>query len=608
MDNNKKVSTKVILLLPVFILGVVCLFSNVVAVMNLQSVNRSATEITDEYMTAIAALNEIQKETQDIHRLGLSHIVATDLDTMLFLVRNVRDNEEALDRLLAEYLSYVTEEQMGNYNGLIANYEGLKWEMANLMAFSADGKNAAAYSLANGLISEYSSEMQSYINAMSEDMQASAQSAKNQQAAVYIRALILSVVFVIVSITALAITLISVFRMVIRPLIKTQREIDGIISDIDRREGDLTRRVTIFRNREIAGVGSGFNIFVGKLQDIFKIITNNSVKMEKVVNEVRESVLTSNHSVGDLSALTEQLSASMQEMASSASIVSANAEAVKNEVNVMVEKTSDIMSYTTEMKNHANGMEDVARRNMESTEHKIKDIVTSLEQAIAESSSVSQVNSLTDDILNIASQTNLLSLNASIEAARAGEAGKGFAVVATEISQLASASEKAANRIQNINSVVVQAVNNLAENANDLLAYMKDSIMLEFQKFVDGGTEYREKADNIEYSMTEFAERMDSLRDTMEKIADAIGSIARAIDEGVSGVNSAAGSTQRLLQDMESITRHMNDNQAIAVSLKQEAEVFTKMYNSPNTAMQKYQPGNTSRYLTILCPFVILVI
>lgn len=577
MDNNKKVSTKVILLLPVFILGVVCLFSNVVAVMNLQSVNRSATEITDEYMTAIAALNEIQKETQDIHRLGLSHIVATDLDTMLFLVRNVRDNEEALDRLLAEYLSYVTEEQMGNYNGLIANYEGLKWEMANLMAFSADGKNAAAYSLANGLISEYSSEMQSYINAMSEDMQARAQSAKNQQAAVYIRALILSVVFVIVSITALAITLISVFRMVIRPLIKTQREIDGIISDIDRREGDLTRRVTIFRNREIAGVGSGFNIFVGKLQDIFKIITNNSVKMEKVVNEVRESVLTSNHSVGDLSALTEQLSASMQEMASSASIVSANAEAVKNEVNVMVEKTSDIMSYTTEMKNHANGMEDVARRNMESTEHKIKDIVTSLEQAIAESSSVSQVNSLTDDILNIASQTNLLSLNASIEAARAGEAGKGFAVVATEISQLASASEKAANRIQNINSVVVQAVNNLAENSNDLLAYMKDSIMIEFQKFVDSGTEYREKADNIEYSMTEFAERMDSLRDTMEKIADAIGSIARAIDEGVSGVNSAAGSTQRLLQDMESITRHMNDNQAIAVSLKQEAEVFTKM-------------------------------
>lgn len=576
-NNNGKISTRVILLLPVFILGVVCFFSNIVAVLNLQSVNRNATRITDEYMNAITELGKIQKETQDLHRLGLSHIVATDLDTMLLLVNNVRAMEESLDGLMAEYQVYVTKEQMGNYNGLLENYEGLKWEMANLMAYSGNGENAAAYSLANGLISEYSSAMQEYINIMSEDMQTRAQNAKNQQAAVYMQALVLSVIFVIVSIAALALTLLSVFGMVIRPLVKTQREIDVIISDIDRREGDLTRRVTIFRNKEIAGVGSGFNVFIGKLQDIFKIITSNSVKMEEVVNEVRESVLASNHSVGDLSALTEELAATMQEMSSSASIVSSNAEAVKNEVNVMVEKTSDIMSYTMEMKSHADGMEDAARRNMESTEHKIRDIVASLERAIAESASVSQVNSLTEDILNISSQTNLLSLNASIEAARAGEAGKGFAVVASEISQLAAASQKAANRIQNINAVVVEAVNNLSENANDLLAYMKDSIMLEFQKFVDSGTEYKEKANNIENSMTEFTERMDSLRDTMEEIADAIGTIARSIEEGVSGVNSTAESTQKLLHDMESITQHMDDNQEIAVSLKQEAEVFKKM-------------------------------
>lgn len=574
---NKKVSTKVILLLPVFILGIVSLFSNVAAVLNLQSVNASATQIIDEYMTGITELGEIQKETQNLHRLGLSHIVATDLDTMLSLVDDIRNKEEILDGYLADYRPYVTKEQEGNYNGLLTNYESLKWEMASLLAFSANGENALAYGLANGVISEYSSAMQGYIDVMSEDMQTRAQDAKNQQIAVYQQALVLSAIFVIVSIVALIVTLLSVFQMVIRPLGKTQKEIDNIISDIDRREGDLTRRVTIFQNREIAGVGNGFNVFVEKLQDIFKIITANSIKMEEVVSEVRDSVLTSNHSVSDLSALTEQLSATMEGMSSSAMVVSANAEAVKKEVNVMVERTNDIMNYTMEMKGHADGMEDAARHNMETTEQKIRQIVDALEQAINESASVNQVNSLTDDILKIANQTNLLSLNASIEAARAGEAGKGFAVVASEISQLATASQNAANRIQNINGIVVQAVSNLAENANDLLAYMKESIMLEFQNFVDSGTEYKEKANHIECSMTEFTGQMDSLRNAMEEIADAVNSIAQAIDEGVNGVSSAADSTQKLLLDMESITQHMDDNQEIAVSLKQEAEVFKKM-------------------------------
>lgn len=578
MDKSKgKISTKVILLLPVFILGIVCLCSNLIAVVNLNRVNTSATKITDEYMTGITELSAIQMEMQNIHLLGLSHIVATDLDTMISLTNEIREKEEIIDQYLKDYQPYVTKEQTGNYNSLVENYEAMKWEMANLLAYSASGENIMAYDLANGAISEYASAMQSYINIMSEDQQTRAQDAKDQQAGIYVQSVVFSILFVIISLVALVATLLSVFGMVIRPLGKTQQEIDGIIADIDQRQGDLTRRVTIFKNKEIANVGNGFNIFVGKLQNIFKIITSNSVKMEKVVNEVRDSVVTSNSSVSDLSALTEELSATMEQMAANATLVSANAEAAKSEVNIMVARTADIMDYTKEMKGHADGMEDAARSNMEITERKIKDIVATLEEAISESESVNQVNSLTEDILNIASETELLSLNASIEAARAGEAGKGFAVVATSISKLAASSQDAANRIQDINSIVVQAVNNLADSANELVGYLKESILLEFQKFVEGGTEYKEKANNIEISMTEFTEQMDEMNKTMEEIADAIGTIASAIDESVKGVGSAADSTQRLLQDMEKITRHMDDNQEIAASLKQEAEVFTRM-------------------------------
>lgn len=575
--GKRTIGTKLILLLPVFILGAVCIAANIVSVFNMHTINADVSRVSNEYMTGISALSEIQKETQDIHKMGLSHIISTDLETMIALVDDIREKEDILDGHLQDYQTYLTEGQQGAYGSLLENYEGLKWELANLMAYSANGENEGAYALANGAISDYAAAMQGSIDEMTADMQQRSQQAMQEQNMRYEQAVVLSTFFIVISVVALVFTLLSVLLLVIRPLGKTRREIVDIISDIDDRNGDLTRRVTLLSNREIAEVGSGINSFMEKLQSIFKIITQNSVKMEAVVNEVRDSIITSNGSVADLSAMTEELTATMQEMSHSAVIINTNADQVKKEVNAMVEQTMDIRRYTEEMKEHADHMEQSAHTTMESTEDKINRILEVLERAITESGNVSQIDNLTNDILNIASKTNLLSLNASIEAARAGEAGKGFAVVASEISTLATASQATANRIQSINSMVIQAVSNLAENANDLVTYINTSILSEFKNFAQGGTEYREKANHIEAVVGDFTKRMNGLQDTIAEIAGSIDLIARSIEEGEKGVGSAADSTQTLLEDMESIAQHMDDNQAIAVSLKQETEVFTKL-------------------------------
>lgn len=577
VNAQRTIGTKLILLLPVFILGAVCIAANIFSVYNMQTINSDVSRVSDEYITGISALSEIQKETQDIHKTGLSHIISTDLETMISLVDDVREKERVLDGHLADYQVYLTEAQQAPYESLIENYESLKWELDNLMAYSANGDNAGAYALANGAISDYAAAMQDSMDAMTADMQQSAQQAMQEQNMRYEHALVLSAVFIAISVAALVFTLLSVLLLVIRPLGRTRREMVEIISDIDNRNGDLTRRVTLLSNREIAEVGGGINVFMEKLQSILKIITQNSAKMEEVVNDVRDSIITSNGSVADLSAMTEELTATMGEMSQSASIINTNAVEVKKEVSGMVDQTMEIRRYTEEMKEHADYIEQSAHSTMESADHKISGILEALEQAITESENVNQIDNLTNDILSIASKTNLLSLNASIEAARAGEAGKGFAVVASEISQLATASQATANRIQSINSMVIQAVNNLAENANDLVAYMSESILTEFKNFAKGGTEYREKANHIESVMYDFTERMDRLQNTIEEIAGSIGLIASSIEEGEKGVGSAADSTQTLLEDMERIAQHMDDNQTIAVSLKRETEIFTKL-------------------------------
>lgn len=577
MNQKKKLSTKLIILIPVFILGIFSIISNVMSVSNIRNVNRSAVQISEVSLKNVSGLAEIQKQTQDIHNLGLSHIIAVDLDSMIRLVEKIRSQEDALEKDLESYKIYVTPDTKKEYNDIKKNYEELKYECANVMAFSAAGKSEDAYELANGKISKCADAIESDIESIKKIVNQDANAQRQKLTSAYHSSIGTSIVTILISIAALFSAMVAVLRWVIYPLANTNREMNEIISEIDNRQGDLTRRVTITNNKEVASVGGGINAFMAKLQEIFRMISSNSRDLEGVVNEVRESVQTSNGSVSDLSALTEELSATMQDISDNASRINENTESVAGEVKSIAEKTIEINQYTKEMKEHAEAMEHAARENMDTTGAKVNDIVSVLSQAIEDSNSVNQVDNLTNDILNIASQTNLLALNASIEAARAGDAGKGFAVVASEISQLAAASQEAANNIQSINAIVITAVHNLADNANGLVEYMNEKILPEFQKFVESGGAYHDKATFIEGVMADFEAKTDSLQNSMDEIANSVNTISHAIEEGVSGVVSAADSTQVLVSDMDKISKKMDENFAIAEGLKKETSVFTKL-------------------------------
>lgn len=576
MNNKKRTSLKTLILLPVFILGALTIVCNVMAINNIRTVNSNAADITDNCMMSVSDLGEIKNDIQVIHTLGLSHIIATDLNTMISVVGEINDNQEELEQKLDEYKKYVQTDDMDTYNSLVSNYNTMKYELGNIMAYSALGKNEEAYAIANGVVSDSSTAIQNDIEVLSTHANDTASEARERLTSVYVSSLVSNGIVIIISVILIIVAIYCVMKYVIKPIIATNKDIRDIIDGIDNGEGDLTKRVRVISNDEIADLGNGINIFMDKLQEILKLIIENTNYMENVVAEVDGSVVKSNDSASDLSAMTEELSATMQDVGLSVNTINDNADDILKDVEIIATKSDNINQFSKEMKANAEKIESDARYNMVQTGEKVGNILDVLNKAIEDSKSVDQVNNLTNDILNISSQTNLLALNASIEAARAGEAGKGFAVVADEIRQLADSSRETANKIQSINSVVVAAVNNLSDNANNLVSYLQQTILPEFQTFVDGGVKYKENASYIENAMDEFVEKTDVLKKNMDEIAHSINTITTVVDDGAAGVNNAAISTQDLVEDIVNISNKMVENKGIAQNLKNSTNIFAK--------------------------------
>ena len=575
MKQKKRISIKFLILIPVFVLGFLAISSNIESIINLRNVNSKAVTIADEHMKNISELSNIQKKTQNIHKLALSHIIATDLDTLISIINEIRAEQSEIDSYINQYGHNLRNFDSEAYDKLLESYKNMKYEIENLLAYSGNNAKQDAFALANGDIKKYGNDIQSQIDIIIDKANENADRTSKELNRMYRDALFKNTFSVVLSIVSVLIAFYCVFILVIRKINSINNQVHDIISGIDRKEGDLTKRITIRSNDEVADLCKGINTFMDKLQGIMKMIIENSQQLKTVVNEVHENVRISNDSASDLSAVTEELSATMLQIEESANKINQNTESVRSEVEQIASKSDSINTYSKQMKENADRMEADAKATMNETSSKVHDILSVLNNAIKDSSSVEQVNGLTEEILSISSQTNLLALNASIEAARAGEAGKGFAVVADEIRQLADSSRETANSIQEINGIVTNAVHNLAGNANNLVEYVNNSILPEFDKFVQSGVEYKENASYIENVMDEFSVKTDDLKQAVSEIANSINTITCAIEEGANGVSGAAESTQELVENIENINSRMEQNQQIAEKLQNETNIFT---------------------------------
>lgn len=369
------------------------------------------------------------------------------------------------------------------------------------------------------------------------------------------------------------VVLISV-RLIVTPVKKSSKELGDMVDEVNNAAADLTKRISVNQKDEIGSLVEGVNTFIEALQNVIAKIRDSSVHLNSTFAAVTDSVTSVNGNATDISAVMEELSATMEEVSATLANVNERVEKAGTGMDRISEQSEHILTYATEMQDRATQLEDTAVSNKDTTSAMIQEILGTLQQAIENSRSVEEVNALTDEILNISSQTNLLALNASIEAARAGEAGKGFAVVADEIRVLADSSRETAGNIQQINAKVVAAVGDLAKNSENIVTYINENILKDYDGFVESGHKYRADADYINEVMTSFTESIDHLCQTMDEVVENVNDVSTAVEQGAEGVTNAAENTSQLVGEMDTIMKEIDESNNIVSELSTQTNRF----------------------------------
>ncbi len=361
---------------------------------------------------------------------------------------------------------------------------------------------------------------------------------------------------------------------IVRPLQSANGQLSKIISDIDSSKGDLTSRININSHDEVGELVDGINLFIEKLQEIMKSIRSHSENILVSSKEIADKINESGNNTNEVSATMDEIAAAMQEISATVEELSSGSENIFESIIHLTDKINDGNVLTKDIQSRSLNYKTEIENEKTNAVAIINEIKSTLEQSIENSKEAAQIQSLTENILQIASQTNLLSLNASIEAARAGEAGKGFSVVAAQISELAESSRTIAKNIQEISTLVTESVTGLSSDSKKLLEFVNNDVLTDYDKFVAISDNYYNDAVNVNNILEEFTNGTSALKTTMSEMNHGINDISTTIEESANGTNDISSRIRNIASSVEAIKSQTAENQSIGNELKKNVEVF----------------------------------
>lgn len=291
-------------------------------------------------------------------------------------------------------------------------------------------------------------------------------------------------------------------------------------------------------------------------------IHEESDSIKDAAMDINNEVSSVNGEMETVSATTEELAASMEEVAAASQEIIAMSQEINASSQTISKKSEEASHRVDEIAKRAGEAMEFAENDHKAASNISGRIRNDLGQALENVKVVEQINVLSEAIMSITSQTNMLSLNASIEAARAGEAGKGFAVVADQIRVLAEQSKQAVVDIQTITGQVNEAVDELASDAKELLEFVSKDVSRSYRSFEDTAQAYKDDSQYIDALITEFKDESGHLAQAIDGIMTAIEEVSTSTDEGAKGTTDIAQRISDVVLKTEKMTHsaaHTNE-------------------------------------------------